>query len=45
MQSMVVTPPVNEGIEEIKTVSVYEMGEEDWRQQLIDYLKHGKLRK
>jgi len=27
----VATPPVDGGIEEVKTVSIYEMDEEDWR--------------
>jgi len=34
---------INEGVEEVKTVSVYEIVEEDWCQQLIDYLEHRKL--
>jgi len=29
--------------EEVKAVSVYEIDEKDWRQPLIDYLKHEKL--
>ena len=30
-------------MEEVKTVSVYEVDEEDWHQPLIDYLEHGRL--
>ena len=39
----VVTPLVDGGVEEVKTVSVYEIGKENWCQPLIDYLKYGKL--
>jgi len=39
----VVTPLVNEGVEEVKTVFVYEIEEEDWHQPLIDFLEHRKL--
>ena len=39
----VITPPVDEGVENIKIVSVYKIDEEDWRQPLIDYLEHRKL--
>jgi len=39
----VITPPVDEGVENIKIVSVYKIDEEDWSQPLIDYLEHRKL--
>jgi len=39
----VVTPPVDEGVEEVKTVSLHEVNEDDWCQPLIDYLEHGCL--
>ena len=39
----VITPLVDEGVEEVKTLFVYEIDEEDWRQPLIDYLEHGRL--
>jgi len=39
----VVTPAVDGGVEEVKTVSVYEIDEDDWRQPLIDYWAHRKL--
>jgi ribonuclease HI len=43
-----VVPPLNHDIEEkeqVGVVSVYEIEREDWRQPLIDYLRHGKLPK
>jgi len=39
----VVTPPADGGEEELKVVSACAVDKEDWRQPLIDYLKHGKL--
>jgi len=39
----VVTSLLNEGVKEVEIVSVYDIGEEDWRQPLINYLEHGKL--
>jgi len=39
----VVTPLVDGGVEEVKIVFVHEIDEEDWRQQLIDYLEHNKF--
>jgi len=39
----VITPPVNEGVEEPKTFFVYEIWEQDWHQSAIDYLEHEKL--
>ncbi|KAB5519779.1 hypothetical protein DKX38_024098 [Salix brachista] len=41
-----VIPPLSHDIEEkeqVGVVSVYEIEREDWRQPLIDYLRHGKL--
>uniref|UniRef100_A0A6N2N2Z4 RNase H type-1 domain-containing protein n=1 Tax=Salix viminalis TaxID=40686 RepID=A0A6N2N2Z4_SALVM len=41
-----VVPPLSHDIEEkeqVGVVSVYEIEREDWRQPLIDYLRHGKL--
>ena len=43
-----VIPPLSHDIEEkeqVGVVSVYEIEREDWRQPLIDYLRHGKLPK
>jgi len=40
---LVVTTLEDGDVEEIKTVSIYEIDEEDWRQLLIDYLEHRKL--
>jgi len=40
---LVATPPENGEVEEVKTVSIYEIDEEDWGQLLIDYLKQEKL--
>ncbi|KAB5516757.1 hypothetical protein DKX38_027405 [Salix brachista] len=43
-----VVPPLSHDIEEkeqVGVVSVYEIEREDWRQPLIDYLRHGKLPK
>ena len=39
----VVTSPKDGDEEAVKAVSVYEIDEKDWRQPLIDYLKHEKL--
>ncbi|KAL2906100.1 Gypsy retrotransposon integrase-like protein 1 [Bienertia sinuspersici] len=39
----VVTPPEFGTEEAANAVFVYEISEEDWRQPLVDYLKHGKL--
>ena len=39
----VVTPPEDGDIEEVKTISIYEINEEHWHQLLIDYLEHRKL--
>jgi len=39
----VVTPSVDKSVEEVKTVSIYEIHKEDWSQPLIDYLEHGRL--
>ena len=39
----VITPLVDGGVEEVKTVSIYEIDEEDWHQPLIDYLEHRRL--
>jgi len=36
----VVTPPEDADVEEVKTISVYEIDEEDWSQPLNDYLGH-----
>ncbi|KAB5563763.1 hypothetical protein DKX38_003817 [Salix brachista] len=41
-----VVPPLSHDIkekEQVGVVSVYEIEKEDWRQPLIDYLRHGKL--
>jgi len=40
---LVITPLVDGGAEVVKTVSIYKIDKEDWRQPLIDYLEHGKL--
>ena len=40
----VASPLVDGGVQEVKTVSVYEIEEEDWLQLVIDYLGHRKLR-
>ena len=39
----VITPLVDEGVEEVKTLFVYEIDEEDWRQPFIDFLEYGRL--
>jgi len=39
----VVTPPLDEGAEEVKIVPVSEIDEGDWRQPLINYLEHRRL--
>ena len=39
----VVTSSEDEFMKEVGAISVYEVKKEDWRQSLIDYLKHGKL--
>jgi len=38
----VVTSPEDGDGEEVKTVSVHELDEEDWHQPLINYLEHRK---
>jgi hypothetical protein len=43
-----VVPPITHDIEEkeqMGVISVYEIEKEDWRQPLIDYLRHGNLTK
>jgi len=39
----VITSPEDGDKEEVKTVCIYEIDEEDWRQPLINYFEHGKL--
>jgi len=39
----VVTSPKDGDEEEVKTVSIYEIDKDDWRQPLINYLEHEKF--
>ncbi|XP_050938837.1 uncharacterized protein LOC127148684 [Cucumis melo] len=38
-----IVPSIESQYEEADVISVYAIDEEDWRQPIIDYLKHGKL--